>query len=112
MSEIPATGGYIVGALVVVAGVIRFFFADHKAFDVLGEEIRALRDQQAETRQKLVELEANYNEQRHEKHDYINKYARARVLLSVIDKLSQQCSCGALDNVSELLDRALAEVSD
>lgn len=100
------------GAAVVVAiaGMIRFFFADHKAFDVLRDEIRLLREQQTTTNTRLASVEAMYDEQRHEKHLYINRYARSRILLSVIDRLSQDCTCGALANVRELLDQALTEV--
>lgn len=109
MSQLPAVGGYTVGGLVVIAGVIRFLFGDNKAFQVLKDEIQMLREGQQENASKLAAVEALYNENRTDKHMYINKYARSQVLLGVVKRLADQCTCGALDNVAELIDRALAD---
>lgn len=103
-------GGAVGVGMILVAGLIRFFFGDTKAFDVLHEEIRALREQQTENTLKIATLEAMYDEQRKEKHAVINKYARSQILLRVIAQLSEQCTCGALNNVRELLDQALLDI--
>lgn len=109
MTDWPVVGGYTVGALIVIAGMIRFFFADHKAFDVFHEEIRMLRETQDKNTREIAAIRTLYDEQRREKHSYINKYARTRILLSVVDRLSEQCTCGALANVRDLIDQALDE---
>lgn len=110
MTPTVVGGGAVGVALVLTAGLIRFFFGDTKAFDVLHEEIRALREQQTENTLKIATLEAMYDEQRKEKHAVINKYARSQILLRVIAQLSEQCTCGALNNVREMLDQALLDI--
>lgn len=109
--DLPLTigGAIVTSTLVVLFGVMRFFFNDNKALDVLRAQVESLTRQQIVNTEKIAAVEARYDEQRKEKHAVINKYAQSRILLSVIDRLAEQCTCGALSNVRELLDQALTE---
>lgn len=103
MSWLPTVGG-VAGVILFVVGSIVGLFRW-----LVQNDISILREQLAEQSQRVAQLEVLYDEQRHEKHMYINKYARSQILLGVIKTLADQCSCGALENVGELIDRALAE---
>lgn len=111
--DLPLTiGGTIVGVLVVLSGLVRFFFSDSKAFDVLTAEVQMLREQQTIHATKIAAVETLYDQQRTEKHQYVNKYTRSLLLLGVIKTLAEQCACGVLENVRELIDRALEEAEE
>ena len=104
MNSIPVVGGYALAGLVVIAGVIRFFFSDTSQVDLLRNEVAELRERQAV-------LEAEINEQRTLKHAVNADLAKAVMALEVVRRLAQNCTCNALESVEEIVDELLNELS-
>lgn len=97
MTEIPLIGGTaaVVGGIIV--GLFRW---------LLQHEIQLLREQVGSQAQRITQLEVLYDEQRAEKHRLNNELGQAQMLLGVVIDLAKKCTCGALDIVRELIDRA------
>lgn len=103
------TGQWAIGGglgLMAMVGLIRYLLGDRTATGVLQQEISDLRKEIRENARKIAELEALYDEQRREKHRLNNELGRAQMLLGVVGELAEQCTCGALAIVGDLLARA------
>lgn len=98
MEQLPIIGGTALGTAGLVIALVRW---------LVFTEIKVLRDQQADLLKQVGKLEILYDEQRREKHRLANELTKAQVLLGVIIDLAEQCTCGALDLVKDLMSRAL-----
>lgn len=110
-----AVGGGL-GAVALIS-LIRFLLGDKGANEVLQAQIRGLSDALAKERrdrrddiaslnQQIAHLTADVSEQRTEKHRLNNELGQAQMLLGVIVKLAEDCTCGALEVVKDLMARA------
>lgn len=125
--DLTLIGGGVIGAIVTAVGLVlsfnRFLLGDRSAMTSLQTEIITLRSELAEERtarrqaqtdnaERIGELERNYDEQRRAKHQTINELTKVQMLLGLIIALAEDCTCGALDRVTHLMQRVSAEMGE
>lgn len=110
-----AVGGGL-GAVALIS-LIRFLLGDKGANSTLQQEInrfsqeleRERRDRREDIRvlnTRIGELTAEVNEQRTEKHRLNNELGQCQMLIGVIVAIAEDCRCGVLDKVKDLMQRA------
>lgn len=96
-------GGFIgLGSLAVgLLAFIRIF---------LMRQISDLRSDVDRLNRHVHEIEVRYDEERGQKHKARNDVARALMALELVHRLAQQCSCGVLAPLQEIIDRLFTEL--
>jgi hypothetical protein len=97
-----AVGGGV--ALMALVSLIRWLLGDNSQVSLLRDEVADLRERQAV-------METEIREQRSLKHGLSGDLAKAVMALEVVRRLAQNCSCGALDSIEEIVDQLLNELS-
>lgn len=103
MTEIPIAGGTAVVVAGIIIGMFRF---------LVQTEIQLLREQVSSQADRLAKIEVLYDEQRKEKHRLAGELGRSQMLLGIIVKLAEQCTCGALALVDDLIRGAARDAED
>jgi hypothetical protein len=60
---------------------------------------------------RVAKLEAQYDQERRDKHQARNDLAKAVMALELVRRLAAECTCGVLSPLSEIIDRLAAELS-
>lgn len=96
----PATWAGVGGiALILLYRII----TDRSAF-------RSLRSEVDELRRHVEDLDKKYQDERSMKHKSRNDVARAVMALELVRRLANDCTCGALAPLGEIIDRLFAEL--
>ena len=91
-------GGYVAvygGLALAVMAFIRIF---------LMRQITDLRNDVARLEAHVSNLEAKYDQERKDKHRARNDVARAVMALDLVRRLAEQCTCGVLAPLTEIID--------
>ena len=99
----PESAGQYVGASAIALAFIAFI----RLF--LMRQISDLRDDVADLREQITEIERKYDQERGDKHKARNDVARSVMALELVRRLAKQCTCGVLEPVIEIIDRLFAE---
>lgn len=103
-------------AFLALVSLIRFLLGDKGANDVLHREIAGLskaleterrdrREDNGHLNERINALTAEVKEQRSEKHKLGNELGQCQMLVGVIVALAEDCRCGVLDKVKDLMER-------
>jgi hypothetical protein len=93
----------LVGGLAGVAAVLVAMLVVSQRLLLDRSGFAELRNEMTELRVKVEALERMVDRERGLKHDALRDVAVARGVITVVERLSSKCSCGALDAIGDLL---------
>lgn len=93
LPETAGEAGAVAAILLALIAFIRLFL------------VRQIRD----LTERVNKLEEKYDLERATKHKAFNDVARSVMALDLVRRLAEQCTCGVLDPLTEIIDRMFLE---
>jgi hypothetical protein len=102
-TAIPTGVGGLGLVVVSVIALVRYLLSDKSVATTHATQIQALEKRCDGLERSVHELEQENREQRSAKHEALNRLAIASGTLSIVGRLYDKCTCGALDVIADLI---------